>query len=444
MFKKNQELKDLRVIDYTHEGFGVVKVETFPIFVKYAKLNDVVDIKITKAEKKFAYGIITSENKCVADCEYYTRCGGCNVMHLDYDEQLKFKKSMLRNTLSKFKLEVKIHDVVASDQPFGYRNKVLMPFTKVNDEIKLGFYKEKSHNVEVVNNCIIQSPLANKIFNFTAKLLTELDETVYNEDKHQGNLRHLYIRESQKNEEVMVCFVLNGSKLKSQSYVVDCLTREFPQIKSIVINENKRKTNAVLGYKNINIYNCNFIEETILGNTYRLLPNAFFQVNTAQTEKLYTEVLKACDLKEDDTVLDAFCGVGSITLSLAARAKHVTGIEIVEQAIKSANLNAEANNITNTTFICNDVEKEIIKYEGSKKFFDVVVVDPPRKGLEDNMIEILKDFRPNRVVYVSCSPSSLGRDLQKLSEVYKVDYVTPVDMFSQTSHVECVVKLSKK
>lgn len=442
MLEKNQVIKDVKIIDYTHEGLGVTKIDNFAIFVKYAKVGCTYDIKIIKVLKQFAVAIIVSDNIPKAQCEYYKNCGGCDLMHLDYEEQLNFKKKSVENTLRKFNLDIDVKDVVKSDVPLHYRNKVLMPFVQNNGVIELGFFRNKSHQVEPIKKCLIQSDKANEVFNYVVYLLNQVGETVYNEDSHKGNLRHLYLRESHTNPFMMVCFVLNSDKLKQQKYIVTELTKKFPEIKSIVINVNQRRTNAVLGYKNINLYNCNFIEETILGNKYRLAPNAFFQVNTKQCEKLYTKALEACELTGNENVLDAYCGVGSITLSLAKNAKHVTGIEIVEPAIASAKVNAKINNIDNVSFICNDIENEILKYENKDEFFDVVVVDPPRKGLEANFIRILLKYKPKRVVYVSCNPATLGRDLELLNVVYSIDNIVPVDMFSQTTHIECVAKLT--
>ncbi len=443
--KKNQKLTDLEIIDYTHEGFGVAKVDNIPIFVKYAKLNQRYDVKLVKVEKKLCYGIIVSEYPKDYLCEHYQKCGGCNIMHLTYEEQLGFKKGVVTNLMQKFKITTTVHNVIANPIPTGYRNKVLMPFAKSESgEIFAGFYRERSHVVEPINYCHLQSEVANKIAKRVSELMNEINESVYDEDTHKGNLRHLFIRDAQNTGEIMVCFVVNSRKIKEQKYVVKQLTKEFKEIKSIVINENTRRTNAVLGYRNFNIYNCNFVHETLGELKYRILPNAFFQINSKQTKAMYDKVVEYAELDKGKTVLDAYCGAGSISLFLAQHANHVTGIEIVPEAIKSANYNKQMNAIENVSFICNDIEKEIKNYENQNHFFDAVVVDPPRKGLEDNLISILKHYQPKRVVYVSCNPATLARDLSKLSDVYNVDEITPFDIFSQTYHVENVVKLTLK
>lgn len=444
-FKKNQIINQVEIVDYTHEGMGVAKVDNVAIFVKYGVKGETYDIKIIKVEKSYCYAMIMTDEKPEYLCEHYKVCGGCNIMHLDYDEQLNMKKGVVENLMRKFKVDTTVNDVVANPVPIGYRNKVLMPFSQDKaGNIYAGFYKERSHDVEKINYCHLQSERANKIAKRVSELMNEVKETVYNEDRHRGNLRHLFIRDLANTDEVMVCFVLNSRKLKEQKYVVKTLTKEFKEIKSVVINENTRRTNAVLGYRNFNLYNCNFVHEKLHDITYKILPNAFFQINTKQTEQMYDQVIKAAELTGNESVLDAYCGAGSISLFLAKQAAHVTGIEIVPEAIKSAKQNKVMNNIENATFICNDIEKEIKKYKGQDNFFDVVVVDPPRKGLEDNLINILKEYKPKRVVYVSCNPATLARDLAKLNDVYSIDEITPFDIFSQTYHVENVVKLTIK
>ncbi len=443
--KKNQVYKDVEIIDYSHEGMGVAKIDGIAVFVKYAKLRQVVDIRIVKVEKSYAYGIMTNVEAVEYKCKHYKKCGGCHIMHMTYEEQQEFKERVVTNLANKAKIATEVKPVVANPTPHGYRNKILMPFAKNKDrEIYAGFYQERSHQVEPVEYCHLQSELSNKIVKRVVELMNENKETVYNEDRHRGSLRHLYIRQGFNSGEVMVGFVVNGDTIKNQKEVVKTLTREFKEIKSVIINENKRKTNAVLGYRNYNLYNANFINEQLEGINYRILPNAFFQINTKQTEQMYNQVMDYAELTGSENVLDAYCGAGSISLFLAKQAAQVTGIEIVPEAIKSANKNKELNDINNAQFICNDIEKEIKKYENSDEFFDVVVVDPPRKGLEQNFIDILLKFKPRRVVYVSCNPATLMRDLDKLSAVYNIDEITPFDIFSQTFHVENVVKLTLK
>ncbi len=443
--KKNQVLEQMEIIDYTHEGMGVAKHDGIAIFVKYGVKGETYDLKIIKVEKSYCYAMIMNNQDAEYLCEHYKKCGGCHIMHLDYNEQLNMKKGVVENLMRKFKVETTVHDVVANPVPTGYRNKVLMPFAKDSEgQIYCGFYRERSHQVEKINYCHLQSERSNAIAKKVMELMNEVGETVYNEDRHKGNLRHLFIRDLANVDEVMVCFVVNSRQIKQQKYVVKELTKAFPEIKSVVVNENTRRTNAVLGYRNFNLYNCNFVHEKLHDIKYKILPNAFFQINTKQTEQMYDQVIKYAELTGTESVLDAYCGAGSISLFLAKEAGHVTGIEIVPEAIKSAKQNQIMNNIDNANFICNDIEKEIKKYENKDDFFDVVVVDPPRKGLEDNLINILKHYKPKRVVYVSCNPATLARDLEKLSDTYNVDEVMPFDIFSHTFHVENVVKLTIK
>ncbi len=443
MLKKNDVIKNAKVIGYSHDGFGIVKNDSLVVFVKYAILNDTIDVKITKVDDRMAYGIMLDYKLPEVKCEHYKQCGGCNLMHMNYDQQIEFKKIVVEDAMFKFGIETKVNDVLINEQPYRYRNKILMPFTlDENNEIALGFYKERSHDVLIIDDCKIQSELANDIKDFVIELLNELgEETVYSDRNKKGNLRHLYIRESQNLGEVQVCFVTKTGSFKNQKLITKQLVSEFKEIKSVVVNENNRDTSAVLGFKNINLYNCNFIHENLEDNKFRLLPNAFFQVNTNQTNKLYNQVIEYANLNKDDIVLDAFCGVGSISLALAKKAKKVVGVEIVKQAIESANVNKKINDITNVEFICNDIEKEVNNFNDK---FDVIVVDPPRKGLQTKFINMLIEYKPKRLVYVSCNPATLGRDLKLLSQSYDVVEVTPVDMFSQNHHVESVVLLTSK
>lgn len=442
MLKKNQIITDVEIIDYTHQGLGVAKYEDIAIFVKYAKLHDKINVKITRVEKTFCYGLNLSLAKVEAICPHYKQCGGCQTMHLTYDEQIEFKTRLVQNLANKYKIKTTINECLKAEDQFYYRNKVQMPFTMIDGEIALGFFKERSHEVIKIDKCFLQSEVANQIKDEVLVMLNEAGETVYNEDTQNGNLRHLFIRQGFNTSDIMVCFVVNSKAIKNQKQIAKALVEKFPAIKSIVVNENTRKTNAVLGFKNYNLYNKNMIVEKLNDLSFEVAPNAFFQVHTKQTIKLYDLVVKYADFKKTDVLLDAYCGSGSIGLYCADKVKSVVGIEIVKPAIDNANKNQKLNKISNAKFICNDIEKEILNYQDA--FFDVVVVDPPRKGLETNFINTLLKFKPKRVVYVSCNPDSLMRDLTKLQEVYKVVEITPVDMFSQTYHVESVVKLVLK
>ncbi len=445
MLKKNEKFSNIEIIDYTHEGMGVARINEIPVFIKYAKKGEFLDIKIVKTEKKFAFGLITSEMTQTYPCPHFKKCGGCHIMHLDYQEQCDFKTGVVANIMRKTKLDVNVVDAIKNPSPLGYRNKILMAFTRdEKNQINVGFFREKSHDIEVIEYCHLQSELVNEVVKETTKLMNQVKETVYNEDKHQGNLRHLYIRQGVHTDELMVCFILNGDKLKDHRYVVKTLTDKFPQIKSVVINVNKRKSSAVLGFKNFNLYNANFINEKLEDFNFRLLPNAFFQINSYQTVNMYNKIVEYANLDGSQTVLDAYCGVGSISLFLAKQAKTVVGIEISPQAIKSANENKKINEINNVEFICNDINLELENYQSKNQFFDAVIVDPPRRGLEQKFIIILRQFKPKTLVYVSCNPATLARDLNLLEDIYKIEEITPFDMFSQTYHVECVVKLTLK
>ena len=440
--KKGQVIKGLEVIDYTFQGQGIVKYDGVAIFVKYVTLGDKIDVKITKVEKSYAYALNIKDNHDQVECKYFKECGGCQVMHLNYNQQCEFKEKHIKNLISKSKLNIQANPIVKSDEPLRYRNKVMMPFTTKDNKIKVGFFKERTHTVIPIEHCLLQTDEVTQIANYVCELMNEVGETVYQEDLKTGNLRHLYIRNGYNVENIMVCFVLNGDKLKNQKEIVKALTSKFKNINAVVINENKRRTNAVLGFRNINLYNVNTFTEIIGGKKYIVEPNAFFQVNTNQCEKLYQTLVDNLNLTQDDNVLDAYCGCGSISLFISDLVKSVTGVEISPQAINSANKNMKINSVTNTKFICKDINKEITNV--GKLKYSTLIVDPPRAGLSREFINLINESTIQKLGYVSCNPDTLLRDLAILSKYYNIDSLTPVDMFSQTYHVEVVVTLTKK
>lgn len=443
MFKKNEVIKNLKIIDYTHEGLGIAKYNNIAIFIDYAKLGEIVDIKITKVEKSFCYAKLIDDSNRIHRCVDYKKCGGCQIMHLNYDEQLAFKKMQVVSLAEKFGVKTIVDDVERNVLTFGYRNKVQMPFgIDENKKIYTGFYKKRTHEVVNIKYCHLQSKKANEISDYIVELLNEFNESVYDEDLYKGNLRHLFIRESFNKNEFMVVLVCNSNKIKEQRKFVKSLTLKFSEIKSIVINENTRRNNAVLGFKNHNIYNCNYIKESLNSLDYKITPNVFFQVNTNQTQKMYEKIVEYADVSKRVNVMDAYCGTGSISLFLAKKAKSVVGIEIIAPSIVAANENKKLNKIDNVSFICGDVKDNYKDFD--KNYFHSVVVDPPRKGLDSVFIETMLKEKPKIIVYVSCNPATLMRDLKILEQSYRVERISPFDMFSQTYHVEsvCLLKLN--
>ena len=429
----------VKIIDYTHDGMGIAKENNQVIFIPNTIKNKIYDIKIIDQKKNYLLGQnVVKENN--TSCQYYLDCGSCNIRHLTYEKQCEFKIDALKQTLSKQKLNFKINPIIKNPDINAYRNKVMLPFSVKNNKIICGYFKNKSKEVIQIDSCLLQNDIINNLIQDILILLNETRQSVYDFKRKKGNLRHLYIRYGENTNEIMVCFVCFNNKLNNQKEIVKKLVNKYPNIKSIVINENKRTNSAVLGFKNYNLYNCNFIHEKIGDLIFRLEPNTFFQVNTKQMERLYNEAKKMLELNDNDNVLDAFCGVGSIGLYLAKNVNFVYGVEINEKSIKMAKINQKINNIHNAEFIVGDVNKII-----SKLNLDVnkVIIDPPRSGLEKGTIDFLNKNDFDKVVYISCNPATLARDL-KLLKTYEIKQITPVDMFSQTHHLECVCELIKK
>ena len=439
--EKNMVVKQLEIIDYTHEGLGVGKLDNFPIFIEFAKIGQKYDVSITKVEKKFGFGRILNDSES-NDCQYYKLCGGCQIRHLTYNEQLEFKTNVVKNIFNKNKLDINVNNIIKADDTNQYRNKIMMPVSTVDKKITSGYYQKRSHNVVPIDSCLLASDLVNEVVKEVDFVLNQVGETVFNPKTKKGNIRHVYIREGKNTNEIMVCFIAYHNYINKQKDVVKYLTSKFSEIKSIVINQNTRFNSAVLGFKNYNLYNSNFITEKIGDLEFRLEPNTFFQINTVQMEKLYDEILRLLDPKETDVVLDAFCGVGTITSYVSKHVEFIYGVEINPKSIKSAKINKDLNNITNMDFLAEDINVAV--EELSKVNFSKVIIDPPRNGLDDETIDFLNNQKFEKVIYVSCNPATLARDLNKLQNIYEVKQVTPVDMFPNTYHVECVCELVLK
>lgn len=440
MLKVNKIYRNVFISDYTHEGLGVSKIDDLVVFMPLAIKGNTYDIKITNIKSSYAYGEILNNNQSY-DCKYYPQCGGCQIRHLTYDEQLTFKMNAIANTLKKQNITQQVNNIIGADDINHYRNKVIMPLKMVNNKIVNGYYMQNSHNLIPIDNCLLISELANQIINLSIELLNEVGEYAYDEDIKRGNVRYIMVRQGYNTDEVMVCFVCKNKYIKDAKYIVKTLVKEFPMIKSIVINQNTRTNNAVLGFKNFNLYNANFINEKLGNISYRIEPNTFFQVNTTQAQKLYQVALDLLEPTSDDIVLDAYCGVGSIGCFIAESVKEVVGIEINAASIKLANINAKNNGLTNTTFIAGDMHDQS-NYQYYKDC-NKVIVDPPRSGLDQKLIELLNLQEYEKIIYISCNPATLARDLNLLKQSYKIKTIQPVDLFPQTYHLECVVELIK-
>ncbi|MGL5617349.1 MAG: 23S rRNA (uracil(1939)-C(5))-methyltransferase RlmD [Sarcina sp.] len=454
MVEKNKEYI-LDIVDQGYEGEGIGKIDgTFPIFVEGALKGEKVKVLIIKAKKKFAYGklievIEESSERRKPECKIYKKCGGCTLQHSSYKGQLDFKWDRVKDCMKKIgKLNPEIVKYpLGMESPYRYRNKVQLPVGSVNGKLHIGFFESRSHNIVDMNSCLIQDEVADKVVELTREWMTKYKIKPYIKDgqyDEKGIVRHIMIRRGFTTNEIMVVIVTNGEKLPYGEEFVDLMLDNIRGLASVIQNVNSEKTNVILGRKNINLWGDDTISDYIGKYKFNISPQSFFQVNPVQTEVLYGKALEFAELTGEETVFDAYCGTGTITLFLSEKAKKVYGVEIVEGAIKNAKINAKENKIENAEFILGQSEIEIPKLIEKGIKADVVVVDPPRKGCEKALLDSITTINAKRIVYVSCDPSTLARDLEILeTQGYKTIEVQPVDMFPHTSHIENVAVLIK-
>ncbi|MBC8061550.1 MAG: 23S rRNA (uracil(1939)-C(5))-methyltransferase RlmD [Clostridiaceae bacterium] len=449
---KNQEyLIDIKGLGFQGEGVG--RIENFTIFVEGALKGETVKVKIVKVNKNFAFGklidiVVKSEERVEPKCEIYKRCGGCQLQHLSYKAQLQFKKERVIDCLERIaKLnEVIVKDTLGmEDSELRYRNKVQLPIGESHGDGVIGFYAQRSHEIIDMKTCIIQDQVADQALELLRQWINEFNISIYNEETGRGILRHLMVRTGFKTGEVMLVIVTNEEYVPHIKEYVELMQNNIKGLKSMVQNINNKNTNVVLGDKCITLWGTDTISDYIENLKFKISPLSFFQINPVQTEVLYNKVLEFAGLTGDEIVFDAYCGTGTISLFLSEKAKKVYGVEIVPQAIDNAMENTENNNIKNVEFIVGESEKVIPELIAQNIMADVVVVDPPRKGCEKLLLEEIAKMGPKTIVYVSCDPSTLARDLGILKEMgYLVEEVQPVDMFPHTAHVETVVRLQRK
>ena len=443
----------VEIVDIGQGGVGIGKFEGFTVFVDGGLVKDKIKVKITKSKKNYAVGEIVEilesspyrvERKCSKELK---ECGGCQIQELDYKEQLNVKTNEVKQVISRIgKLDdVVIHNALGMEEPFRYRNKAQFPIQKVDGVPVIGFYKKKSHDIIPTNQCIIQHDVNDKIIKIIKTYIRAYKVSIYDEKTHTGVLRHLVTKVGFTTKEVMVVLVANGRKLPYLNELASVLKENIPGFKTLVVNVNREKTNVILGNDNRVIYGDGKINDNIGDLVFEISPLSFFQVNPVQTEVLYNKALEYANLGENDTVFDIYCGIGTISLFLAQKAKKVYGIEIVEEAIKDAKINAKINNLDNVEFYVGKAEEVVPKMYKQGKRANVVVVDPPRKGCDEKVLDTIISMQPDRVVYVSCNPSTLARDLNYLDERgYKCLEVQPVDMFPHSVHIENVALIVKK
>lgn len=418
-----------KCVDMSVDGQGIAKAGDLVIFVKEMITGEEADVKIIAEKKNYAFGIIdklikASPYRIKSSCPISYKCGGCDYRYIDYDYQLKIKKDVLINTLKNFT----VNEIIKDDDPFYYRNKVQIP---VKDH-QMGFYRKYSNDVVVFDDCLIESKIANEIITDLKKILVD--------KKIDRYFRHILIKHGQGSNEIMVGFIVNTFDLNLDD-VVEFLANKYDNIKSIILNLNDKDTNVILGNEEKVLYGNDYIYDIYDGIKVKLSLKSFYQVNYKQMLKLYSQIKQLSNVSNDDNVLDLYCGIGTISLYLARFVKHVTGVEIIEQAVNNAIDNAKINNINNADFVLADASKDMDEYLKDK---DLVIVDPPRKGITKQLIDSLISNNIKRIVYVSCNPATLNRDLQLLKNYYNIANIQPVDMFPFTTHVECITVLSRK
>ncbi len=442
--EKNKEYI-VDIIDNGFQGEGIAKIDGFTIFIPNAIKGEKIRILIVKVLASHAFGKIIeiikkSEYREDSDCKTYKRCGGCSLRHVKYSETLKIKQNAVQSLVNKtLENKIIVEETVGMDIPYHYRNKAQYPVgLKKEGKPVMGVFANRTHEIIPIETCYIQNKQSEEIAKYIFNFLINHKIKLYDEKSGKGLVRHIVTKIGIKTNEVMCIIVINGNELPYEDILVDELIHKFGNIKSIVKNINTKNTNVILGAESINLYGDGYIKDILGDFTFKISPMSFYQVNPVQAEKLYDLGVKMADIGKNDIVFDLYCGIGTISLFMSKFAKEVYGVEIVEEAIIAAKENAYINNVTNTKFIAGDVEKILDDLINVKKVIpDIIMLDPPRKGLDNTSIENIRKVRPKKVVYISCNPATLVRDLAKLEDIYMVKSIKPVDMFPFTSHVEC-------
>ena len=451
-FRKN-DLVTLEIEDCGIDGEGIGKADGFTVFVKDAVIGDTVTAKIIKAKKNYGYGRLMevlkpSPHRVEPKCEFARQCGGCQLQALSYDQQLVFKTNKVKGHLERIGgfTDIPMEPIIGMDELFHYRNKAQFPVGRNKEgKIVTGFYAGRTHNIIENRDCALGVAENKEVLDRVIAHMEKYGIEPYNEATGKGLVRHVLIRYGYFTKEVMVCLILNGNKIPKEEQLVKSLC-EIPGMTSITINVNKKHSNVILGEEIRLLWGQEYITDRIGDISYQISPLSFYQVNPMQTQKLYAKALEYADLHGEETVWDLYCGIGTISLFLAQKAKFVRGVEIVPAAIENAKENAKLNGLENTEFFVGKAEEVLPReYKKNGVYADVIVVDPPRKGCDETLLETMIEMNPDRIVYVSCDSATLARDLKYLCERgYELRKVCPVDQFGMTVHVETVVLLSQQ
>ena len=444
---KNDNI-ELNIDALTSEGSGVGRYNGLAVFVNDTVPGDKIIAHIIKRSKNYAVGKIEkilspSPSRIESDCPYSQRCGGCSFRNMTYDEELKYKLSRVNDSLERIgHLDIQAEEIIGTVSVDHYRNKAQYPVSICDGELFAGFYAYKSHRIIPCSDCRLQPKEFEQGIKAFEKWVEAADVTSYDENTGRGLLRHIYFRKGFATDELMACAVINGDGIPKADLLIDLLRKNLPSLKSVVININKNKTNVILGKTSKTIWGSDTISDKLLGKSFVISPNSFYQVNHSQCERLYEKAKEYAGLTGSEVLLDLYCGVGTIGLTMADVAKRLVGIEIIPQAVENAKINAALNNITNAEFICADAAKgaELLRKEGITP--DVIILDPPRKGCDKALLDTVVQMSPKKIVYVSCDSATLARDLEILkNKNYTAQRVTAVDMFPRTPHVEAVVQI---
>ncbi|MBS4220558.1 23S rRNA (uracil(1939)-C(5))-methyltransferase RlmD [Bacillus sp. FJAT-49711] len=438
--------------DLTHDGNGVAKVDGYPLFVPNGLPGEKAKIKVIKLNKGYGFGRLIelyeeSKYRVEPVCPIYKECGGCQLQHLSYEGQMMAKEKQVRDVLERIgKLEnVPVHPALGMDEPWRYRNKSQVPIGEHEGGLIGGFYQRRSHDIIDMEKCLIQMEQNDVILQRVKEICSKYGVKAYNEQTHKGTLRHVMARTGKKTGEMMIVLITRTIDLPNRKQIVEEIVKAIPGVKSIVQNVNTKRTNVIFGDQTTVLWGEEVIYDYIGDIKFAISARSFYQVNPDQTKVLYDKALEYANLSGEETVIDAYCGIGTISLFLAQKAKKVYGVEIVPEAIEDAKRNAELNGIANVEFAVGEAETVIPDWYKQGIQADVLVVDPPRKGCDQALLDTVINMKPKKVVYVSCNPATLARDLRILEDGgYKTVEVQPVDMFPQTMHVECVAWIQRK
>lgn len=436
--------------DLTYEGMGVAKIEGYPIFVSNALPGEQVEIKILKVTKKYAFAKVEnwkkqSDNRIEIEDIKWTQTGITPLQHMSYESQLSFKQQQVQQCLHKQHLdEVIVHQTMPSVEQLHYRNKAQVPVRVIDGNFKTGFYRKNSHDFIPMEHFGIQKEDIDQALHVICHILDEFGVTAYNEREHTGVMRHIMIRQGYYSHEMMVVLVTRKNKLFHGDQIAKRILEEIPSVVSVMQNVNPDKTNVIMGNMTRCLAGKDFIEDQMLNHTFKISAQSFYQVNTPQAEAMYQKAIDLANLNENQVAIDAYCGIGTIALSVAPYVKEVYGVEIVDEAIKNAKENARINHIDNAYFEAGKADHLIKRWQREGIKPDIIFVDPPRKGLDASFIDTVSELQPKKVAYISCNPATLARDLVIFKEKgYTTKEVFPYDMFPQTTHVECVTLLEK-